>query len=334
MTARIRWGILGTATIAREALIPALRKAPYCQHAEIVAIASRQIDKAKEVAEQFEIPKAHGSYETLLDDPDIDAVYLPLPNHLHVPYAIRALEAGKHVLCEKPIGLSVAEAKQLVEVAGQHPHLKVMEAFMYRFHPQWQWARQVVEEGRIGPLRTIHSFFSFHDDNPESILNHREWGGGGLMDIGCYSLSLSRFLFHAEPQQVVGILKEDPQFGVDCLTSGVLQFAAGTSTFTCSTQLAPYQRVHLLGANGRLELETPFIPPTDRPCRAWLEVDESLEEVRFDPCDHYGIQADLFARAILDDTAVPTPLEDAVANMVVLEAIVRSGERQGWEAVR
>jgi predicted dehydrogenase len=311
-----------------------MQKDAYCQHAQIVAIASRQLDKAREVAEQFEIPKAYGSYEHLLDDQDIDAVYLPLPNHLHVPYAIRALEAGKHVLCEKPIGLSVAEAEQLVEVAGQHPHLKVMEAFMYRFHPQWRWARQVVEEGRIGPLRTIHSFFSFHEDDPASILNHREWGGGGLMDIGCYSLSLSRFLFHAQPQRVVGIQKEDPQFGVDCLTSGILQFAAGTSTFTCSTQLASYQRVHLLGTNGRLELETPFNPPTDRPARAWLEVDESLEEVLFDPCDQYGIQADLFSRAILDDTPVPTPLEDAVANMVALEAIVRSSQCQGWEAVR
>ncbi len=334
MTTRLRWGILGTATIAREAVIPALRKAPYCQHAEIVAIASRQSDQAREVAKQFEIPKAHGSYESLLDDPDIDVVYLPLPNHLHVPYAIRALEAGKHVLCEKPIGLSAAEAEQLMEAASLHPHLKVMEAFMYRFHPQWQWARQMVEEGRIGTLRTIHTFFSFYEDNPVSILNHPEWGGGGLMDIGCYALSLSRFLFRAEPERVMGILEEDSRFGVDRLTSGILRFAAGTSTFTCATQLAPYERVQVLGTKGRLELETPFIPPTDQPCRAWLEIEETLEEIRFDPCDHYGIQADLFSRAILDDTPVPTPLADAVANMKAIDAIVRSGKTQQWETVR
>jgi len=333
MSMPIRWGILGTAAIAREAVIPAMCKKAYCQHAEITAIASRSLEKAEATARQFGIPKAYGAYEQLLADPDIDAVYIPLPNHLHVPYAIQTLEAGKHVLCEKPIGLSVDEAERLVAAGRRHPNLKLMEAFMYRHHPQWQWARKVIDDGQIGRLRTIHSFFSYYDDNPNSILNHAEWGGGGLMDIGCYPISLSRFLFHDEPTRVVGILEEDPQSKVDCLTSGIMEFSAGTSTFTCSVRLTDYQRMIAFGTQGRVEIEIPFNAPADRPCRACLVVDGKIEPVEFDVCDQYGIQADLFSRAILDDTPVPTPIDDAVANMRVLEAIVRSGRSRRWESV-
>jgi predicted dehydrogenase len=306
-------------------------KSPYCEHLEVAAIASRDLEKAKAVADAFGIEQAHGSYDALLADPGIDAVYIPLPNHLHVPYAIRALEAGKHVLCEKPIALSAAEAEELVAVSRQRPRLKLMEAFMYRHHPQWQWARKIVEEGRIGDVRTIHSFFSFFDDDPASILHHRQWGGGGLMDIGCYSVSLSRFLFGSEPTRVIGILENDPLFDVDRLTSGLLEFSDGVSTFTCSTRIVPYQRVNVFGTRGRLEIEIPFNAPTDRPCRAWLEVEGSIAEQRFDVCDQYGIQAELFTRAILDDTAVPTPIEDAVANMRVIDALFCSGRNSAWE---
>jgi predicted dehydrogenase len=301
MTDRIRWGILGTATIAREAVIPGMRTPPYDRHARLTAIASRRLTKAEVTAEELGIESAFGSYEELLADASIDAVYIPLPNHLHVPYAIKALEAGKHVLCEKPIALSVAEAEQLIEVAQRYPELKLMEAFMYRHHPQWQWARQVVRDGRIGDVRTIQSFFSFFDDDPQSILHHVEYGGGGMMDIGCYPISLSRF-------------------------------AAGTSTFTCSTRISDYQRVNIFGTAGRVEIEIPFNAPVRRPCRAWIEVDEVIEEAQFETCDQYGIEVDLFSRAILDDTPVPTPIDDAVANMRVLEAIVRSGQSGGWEA--
>jgi predicted dehydrogenase len=331
MTDRIRWGILSTATIAREAVIPGMRTPPYDKHAELTAIASRSLDKAQAAAAEFGIGSAYGSYEELLADAAVDAVYIPLPNHMHVPYAIKALEAGKHVLCEKPIGLSVAEAEQLVEAARQRPELKLMEAFMYRHHPQWQWARQVVREGKIGDLRTIQSFFSYFDDDPDSILHHAEWGGGGLMDIGCYPISLSRFIFDDEPQRVVGVLEHDPVFAVDRLTSGIMQFAAGTSTFTCSTRICDHQRVNIFGTAGRVEIEIPFNAPADRPCRAWIEIDEVVEEVQFDTCDQYGIEIDLFSRAILDDTPVPTPIGDAVANMRVLEAIVRSGASGHWE---
>ena len=331
MTKRVRWGILGTATIAREAVIPALRTPPYGEHLELVAIASRQVERARAVAEAFAIDRAYGSYEALLADADIDAVYIPLPNHLHVPYSIRALEAGKHVLCEKPIALSADEAQQLVDAAGRQPQLKLMEAFMYRLHPQWQWLRRIVEDGRIGQVGTVHSFFSFYDDDPASILHHPEWGGGGLMDIGCYCVSLSRFVFRAEPLRVLGTLEQDPQFGVDRLAAGLLQFAGGVATFTCSTRVAPCQRVEVFGSRGRAELLVPFTPPTDQQSRARLEVDDSSEEVRFPICDHYGIQADLFSRAILDDTAVPTPIADALANMQVLDALVRSSASNTWE---
>lgn len=330
---RVRWGILGTAAIAREAVIPGMLKASYNSVAEVAAIASRDLAKAQAVAQRYQISKSYGAYEELLADPQIDAVYIPLPNHLHVPYSILALEAGKHVLCEKPIALSVAEAATLVEAGRRHPRLKLMEAFMYRHHPQWRWAQEVVDSGRLGEVRTIQSFFSFYDDNHESILHQPKFGGGGLMDIGCYPISLSRFLFREEPQRVVGILEMDPKFGVDRLTSGIMEFAAGTSTFTCSTRIVPHQRVNIFGTEGRAEIEIPFNAPADRPCRAWIEVDDQTTEVQFDVCDQYGIQAELFSRAILNDAGVPTPIEDAVANMRVIEALVRSGNSRTWESV-
>ena len=201
---------------------------------------------------------------------------------------------------------------------------------MYRHHPQWQWARQVIDDGRIGELRTIQSFFSYFDDHPDSIHNHAEMGGGGLMDIGCYPISLSRFLLQDEPMRVVGVLEEDPACQVDRLASGIMEFSAGTSTFTCSTCLTEYQRVNALGTKGRVEIEIPFNAPADRPCRAWLWAEDGMEPVEFDLCDQYGIQADLFSRAILEDTPVPTPIDDALANMRVLEAIVRSGKDRCW----
>ena len=333
MNKQIRWGILGTALIAREQVIPGMRKTPYNRHARVTAIASRSLPQAEAVARELSIDKAYGSYEELLADNQIDAVYIPLPNHLHVPFSIDALESGKHVLCEKPIALSAAEAETLVAAARQYPRLKLMEAFMYRHHPQWLWARQMVDEERIGPLRTIQTIFSYFDENPDRILHNPAWGGGALMDIGCYPISLSRFLFRAEPTRVVGTLEHDPRFGVDRLTSGLLEFEAGTSIFTCATQLVPHQRVNIYGTRGRIEIEIPFNAPTDRPCRAWLDVDGTIEELHFETCDQYGIQADLFSRAILNDTPVPTPIGDAVANMRVIDALVKSGQRNNWESL-
>lgn len=324
---KVRWGILGTARIGVEKVIPAMQQGEYCQ---ITAIASRSLDTARAAAERLDIPRAYASYEELLADPEVDAIYNPLPNHLHVPWSIKALEAGKHVLCEKPIGLTSAEGQELVEAAKEYPQLKVMEAFMYRHHPQWQRAQQLVGEGQIGELHTIQSFFSYFLLDPNNIRNMADIGGGGLMDIGCYCISLARFIFGAEPERVCGIVEYDPVMKIDRLASGILDFGRGTATFTCATQLAPYQRVNILGTEGRVEIEIPFNAPPDRPCKMWHQRAGEIEEIQLDICDQYTIQGDLFSRAVLDDSPVPTPLEDAVANMKVIEAIIQSSQRGSW----
>lgn len=326
----VRWGILGVAKIATEKVIPAMKHA---SGVEVIAIASRSAEKARQAAARLGLPKSFGSYDELLQDPDIDAVYIPLPNHLHVPWSIRCLEAGKHVLCEKPIGLSVAEAEQLLAAGRKHPRLKLMEAFMYRHHPQWVAAKRLVSEGKIGELKTIQTLFSYCNHNPDNVRNQAEIGGGGLMDIGCYAISLSRFLFGGEPRRVLAQIEYDPQFRTDRLASGIMDFAAGTATFTCGTQIAPFQRVQIMGGEGRIEIGIPFNAPPDKPCRLWHQHAAGLDEVVFDLCDQYTIQAELFSRAVLDDTPVPTPIDDAVANMRVIEGMVRSGNSGNWETL-
>jgi len=318
---KLNWGILGTARIGVNKVIPALQRSAT---GAVVAIASRDPAQARGVAERLGIPRAHGSYEALLADPGVDAVYIPLPNHLHVPWSIRALEAGKHVLCEKPLGLDSGEVRQLIAAAARYPRLKVMEAFMYRFHPQWEAAQRIVAEGGIGRLRTVQSFFSYSNLDPKNIRNVAAWGGGGLMDIGCYGVSLSRLLFGAEPRRVLGSVDTDPAFGTDRLASGVMEFAEGTATFTCSTQLSPYQRVNIFGTEGRIEIEIPFNAPPDRPTRLWHQRGTEIAERTFGVCDQYGLQADRFARAVFDETPVPTPLTDALANLRVIEAVFAS----------
>jgi predicted dehydrogenase len=324
---KVRWGILSTALIGVEKVIPAMQQGEYC---EITAIASRSIEKAQAAAKKLGIPRAYGSYEDLLADPGVDAVYNPLPNHLHVPWSIKALEAGKHILVEKPIGLTSAEGQELLNAARQHPELKAMEAFMYRHHPQWQRAKRLVDEGQIGELRTVQTFFSYYNVDPTNIRNMADIGGGGLMDIGCYCISLSRFIFDAEPERACGIVEYDPVMKVDRLASGMLDFGHGTSTFTCATQLAPYQRVNISGTEGRVEIEIPFNAPPDRPCRIWHQRGDEIEEIVLEICDQYTIQGDLFSQAVLNDTEMPTPLEDAVANMKVIEAIVESAKIGSW----
>ncbi|HUJ10977.1 MAG TPA: Gfo/Idh/MocA family oxidoreductase [Verrucomicrobiae bacterium] len=324
---KINWGILSTAKIGVQKVIPAMQAGKHCL---VTAIASREPEKARAVAEQLGISKAYGSYEELLKDPEVQAIYIPLPNHLHVPWSIQALEAGKHVLCEKPIGLTTAEAQQLLDAAKKHPQLKIMEAFMYRLHPQWQLARKMVAGGKIGELRTVHSFFSYSNLDPKNIRNMADVGGGGLMDIGCYCLSLARFLFDSEPRRVMGQVEFDPSFRTDRLASGILEFERGTSTFTCATQIAPYQRVNIFGTEGRIEIEIPFNAPSDKASKLWHQTNRGIEEIVLDPCNHYTLQGDLFSRAVLEDGPVPTPLEDAVANMRVIEAIKLSARDNRW----
>jgi predicted dehydrogenase len=327
LKAKIRWGILSTARIGTAKVIPAMQNGKY---SEVCAIASRNMAAAESAARELKIPRAYGSYDDLLADPEVDAVYNPLPNHLHVPWTLRALAAGKHVLCEKPIALSAAEAKRLWNESRKYPHLKVMEAFMYRFHPQWITTKELVRTGEIGELKTIHSFFSYHNVDPDNIRNKADLGGGGMMDIGCYCVSLSRYLFEAEPTRVVAHVKNDRVFGTDVLSSGILEFAGGTSSFSCSTQLAPYQRVHICGDKGRIEIEIPFNAPPDVKTRLWLVKGNESKVYEFEPVDQYTLQGDQFSLAILQDRDVPTPLDDAVKNMKVIEAVLESGRTSGW----
>ena len=324
---KLNWGILSTAKIGIEKVIPAMQQGKLN---EIVAIASRTHADALEAAKNLKIPKAYGSYQDLLDDTSIEAVYIPLPNHMHVPWTIKALAANKHVLCEKPIALTATEAKELLKETEKFPHLKVMEAFMYRHHPQWIRALELINGGGIGMVKTVHSFFSYYNDDPENIRNMVDIGGGGLMDIGCYCISLARLIFDEEPQRVFGKIEYDPGFETDRICSGILDFVQGTSTFTCSTQLVPYQRVNVFGTKGRIEIEIPFNAPPDKPCKLLFQNNEIIEEIEIKICDQYTIQGDLFSLAVLNNEKVPTPIEDAVANMKVLEAVIQSAEKEEW----
>lgn len=325
---KIKWGILSTAKIGRTKVIPAMQSGKFC---EISAISSQNLERAKKTAAELNIPKAYGSYEELLADPDIDAVYNPLPNHLHVEYTVKALNAGKHVLCEKPLSLTLQEAEKLLDVVKSYPNLKVMEAFMYRFHPQWQKAKELVDAGKIGRLRTVNSFFSYSNLDPDNIRNKAEIGGGGLMDIGCYCISFPRYLFGAEPKRVIGSMDIDPVMKTDRLTSGIMEFEEGTSTFTCSTQLSSFQRANILGTKGRIEIEIPVNAPSDKPARIFVETEGEIEEITFDICDQYTLQGDAFSKSIIEDTDVPTPIEDGVNNMKVIDAFVKSTKSGKWE---
>ena len=331
MREKTRWGVLGAAKIALVKVIPGMQKGRW---SEIAGIASRNLEKAKSAAESLGIPKAYGSYEELLADPDIDAIYNPLPNHMHVPWSSKAAEAGKHVLCEKPIGLNAGECRELMAVRDR-TGVKIGEAFMVRSHPQWLRAREIVRSGAIGDLRAISGAFSYFNRDPENIRNIPEWGGGALMDIGCYPVQISRFLFEKEPVRVLGCFERDPDMKIDRLTSGILDFGSGQSIFTCSTQMVPYQRVQILGTKARIELEIPFNAPPDRPTRLLLDSGKdvfgsgiTVEE--FPVCDQYTLQGDQFSQAVLGSGEVPTPLEDSLANMTVIDALFESEAKGSW----
>jgi predicted dehydrogenase len=322
---KVRWGVLGAAKIARVKVIPAMQRGNLC---EITAIASRDERTAHATAADLGIAKAYDSYEALLADPEIEAVYNPLPNHLHVPWSVRAAEAGKHVLCEKPIGLSVDECRTLIE-ARDRTGVKISEAFMVRTHPQWLRARELVRAGDIGDLLAVVGAFSYYNRDAKNIRNVPEWGGGALMDIGCYPIQISRFLFGREPVRVAGAIDRDRDMGIDRLTSGLLDFAPGHCVFTCSTQMVPYQRVQIFGSRGRIEVEIPFNAPPDRPCRIFVDDGRDLfgsgiRVEEFGICDQYTLQGDLFSEAIRSNGAVPTPLEDSLGNMTVIERIFAS----------
>jgi predicted dehydrogenase len=329
---KVRWGVLGVANIATRQVIPAMQQGDW---SEITAIASRNIEKARRAAQALRIAKAYGSYEELLADDEIDAIYNPLPNHLHVPWTIKAAEAGKHVLCEKPISLNAGEAQKLIAIRDR-TGVKIQEAFMVRTHPQWLGVRELIESGRIGAPRSVTGYFSYFNRDPENIRNKPELGGGALMDIGCYPINMSRYIFAAEPRRVLALIERDPEMGIDRLTTAILDFVSGQSVFTCSTQLAPYQRMHLFGTKGRIEIEIPFNAPSSRPTRISIDDGSDLfgggiEMREFPTCNQYTIQGDLFSRSIRANTEQPIPLEDAVKNMAVIDAVFRSAESKRWE---
>jgi predicted dehydrogenase len=332
MHRKVKWGVLGVARIATRKVIPGMKRGEW---SEVAAIASRDPERARPAAAELGIPRWYGSYEELLADPEIEAVYNPLPNHLHVPWSIKAAEAGKHVLCEKPIALSVSEARELV-AARDRTGVKIGEAFMVHTHPQWLRAVELVNSGAIGDLRALTCAFSYFNADPANIRNVAEWGGGALMDIGCYPIHVSRWLFGAEPRRVCALVERDPSLRIDRLTSAILEYPRGQAVFTVSTQLVPYQTVQLLGTKGRICIEIPFNAPPDRPCR--ISVDDGsdlfgggrrVEEIP--TVDQYTLQGDAFSRAIREGRDVPVPLEDSVRNMQVIEALFRSGESGKWE---
>jgi predicted dehydrogenase len=328
---KVKWGVLGAASIAVRKVIPGMQKGAY---SEISAIASRDKRKAEEAASTLGIAKVYGSYEELLRDGEVEAIYNPLPNHLHLPWSVKAAEAGKHVLCEKPISLTVAEAKSLLAVRNR-TGVKIGEAFMVKTHPQWLRTREIIRSGDIGNLRAIAGVFSYFNRNPDNVRHKVEWGGGGLMDIGCYPITMSRFIFGEEPVRVAGTLERDPDFGTDRLASAILEFPSGQSIFTCSTQTAYFQRMHFLGTSGRVEIEIPRNAPNDRPCRIFVgdQMGGAPKVEEFPIVDQYTIQGDEFSRAICGERDVPVPLEDAIKNMAVIEAIFKAADSRRWEVL-
>jgi predicted dehydrogenase len=330
----VRWGILGAANIAVEKVIPAMQRSAT---ATVVAIASRDLAKADAAARRLGIARAYGSYEALLADPEIDAIYNPLPNHLHVPWSVRAADAGKHVLCEKPIALSAADAEAL-RAARDRTGVVIGEAFMVRTHPQWLAVQALLAAGRIGELRLVAGHFSYSRRDPADIRSHVEWGGGALLDIGCYPTMLARWLFGAEPTAVAAMLERDPELGIDRLTSALLRFPSGQATFTCAGQLVPYQRMQLFGSRGRIEVEIPFNAPPDRRCRIFVDDGSQLaaaaaETIELAAVDQYTTQADHFAAAIRGHGPPPADLDDAIANMSVLDALFRAADSGRWEPI-
>jgi predicted dehydrogenase len=326
MNRKIRWGVIGVAKIATAKVIPAMQQGEF---SEIVAIGSRDLSRAQEAAASLGIPKARGSYEELLADPEIDAIYNPLPNHMHVPWTLRAMESGKHVLCEKPIALSATEAFQLI-AARDANRVKVGEAFMVHTHPQWLRAREILHSGEIGSLRAFNFVFSYTNRDPHNIRNRADIGGGAIMDIGCYPIHTSRWVFGAEPRRVSCLIEKDPQFGTDRLSSAILDYPGGHAVFTCSTQMTPYQRAQIFGEAGMIEIEIPVNAPNHQETRINVRTGDGSRTETIPVCDQYTLQGDAFSRAILEDGPVPVSLENAVHNMAVIDALFASARTGSW----
>lgn len=327
---KLRWGIISTAKIARQFLIPAMHES---QYAEVVAVASRDKQRGEAYAKENNIPKVHDSYEALLADNGIDAIYNPLPNHLHVPLSVQAIEAGKHVLCEKPLGVDTNDIQPLLKAAAAHPKLVVMEAFMYRFHPQWIRVRELIETGVLGKVTAVQAAFTYFNRDPGNVRNQAGIGGGGLLDIGCYCVSAARLAFGREPARVMGTIDLDPEFKVDRHASGILDFAPGTATFYCSTQSNPSQSVKIIGEKASLLVENPFYR-REAPSRLFLRRDNEDEVITVGHYNHYVEMINAFSHAALEGRSAPTPLSDALANMKVLDGLLQAGQTGKWVEIK
>ena len=330
---KVRWGILSTANIGMEKVTPAIMKSP---SSEVLGIASRDGARARKAADRLGIAKSYGSYEELLADPEIDAVYNPLPNDLHVPMTLAAAEAGKHVLCEKPIGMDAADAEKL---RACQDSVIVTEAFMVRYHPQWLRVREIIRSGELGEVRAVQATFSYFNDDPGNIRNKPENGGGAIMDIGCYPITAGRFFFEGEPERVMALVDRDPEFGTDRQASVMADFGGGRHLdFVVSTQLVPYQKFHVLGTKARAEILIPVNAPQDSATAlvidAGLTADGSLSRREIIPaCDQYTEQAEAMAQAILAGTGLPYGIEDAIASMKVIDAVFASEKSGSWAKV-
>ena len=330
---KVVWGILGTARIGKLKVIPAMQKSAWI---DVRAIASRSEAAARRAADELRIPRAYSSYEALLADPEIEAVYNPLPNHLHVPLTLQAAAAGKHVLCEKPIALTVEEASQLRSAAGK---VHIMEAFMVRFHPQWLRARELVRAGKIGELRAVQMFFSYYNDDPTNIRNQSDIGGGALYDIGCYGIVTGRFLFETEPRRAVALVDRDPMFRTDRTTTALVDFGQGRQlSFTVSTQCVLYQRVQIVGTRGRIEIQIPFNAPQGEATRIFIDNGSALDGKNIATeviarCDQYTLECETFSRAVRGEIPLPYGFEDALMNMRVIDALFRSEKSGRFEEV-
>ncbi|OQY33540.1 MAG: NAD-binding protein [Spirochaetaceae bacterium 4572_59] len=329
----VKWGVLSTAEIGMKKVIPGIQGS---NGNTVYAIASRNAKRAADAAAQAGIPVSYGSYEELLNDPDIEVVYIPLPNHMHVQWSIKAMEAGKHVLCEKPLALKTEDIDKLAGVSKKTGKF-LAEGFMVRYHPQWKTAKKVIQNGTVGEVRAIQGVFSYFNADEGNIRNIPEYGGGGIWDIGCYPVMTSRYIFGEEPFRVCALLERDPKLRIDRLGSVIMEFPSGQASFLCSTQLVPCQRMTILGTKGRLELEIPFNAPPDRKSQIYLSRGEVYQEnfqlLDFDVCDQYGLQAESFARTIRGEDVQVVSLEDSRKNLKVLEAIFHSAETGKWENV-
>ncbi|MFO8001862.1 MAG: Gfo/Idh/MocA family oxidoreductase [Marinilabilia sp.] len=323
---KLKIGILGTSNHYMKRIVLPLKETQYC---ESYAIGSRDIEKAAGLAREFDLPLWYGSYEAVLKDGDVDMIYIPLPNHMHKEWVDRSLEEGKPVLCEKPLGMNTQEAMEMVD-KSRETNVPLMEGFMYMFHPMWQHARDIVRTGQIGGIQYIHTSFSYNNPSPQNIRNIPEYGGGALMDIGCYAISVPRFIMGAEPERVMSFISHHPEFGTDMHTSGILDFGGPRATFAVSTASQPFQRVDIVGSSGSITVHVPFNTYVDVPAVITVTDGIGTRDIKFPVCNAYGLMFDSFARAVEEQGPLPVSLKDAVDNMKVIDAVRQSARSGDW----